>query len=175
MTLAAADLNALGDEELTTVLVGAAAVLDRRRSVRAANPELADDIARAIRRSLAAGRITKARADELAALLDEVNPSVLLEAHAEEILDLDKPTIACFGARCVLPKVPDLDAFFREDPRRLAELVRAGLRFGGDVRHVVEQVLAEADRLGIDEEVADRVILRAIRENRKERSGGRAG
>jgi hypothetical protein len=159
--LSTADLNALGVEQLQRIVD----TLARLREHQEVEPELRATILRRVAEALSCGRITDEQAQAIRAELDEVVPSVVLQGHLEELVDLNRPALGAFP-RQKPARALDLEAFYRKDPLLLAELVRAGLRFGGDIRHIVQSVLAEADRLGIDPEVADKVVLQAVREAR---------
>ncbi len=68
-----------------------------------------------------------------------------------------------FPRPAVGTEAPNLDEWLIEDPRRLANVVREAVRFGGDLKWVVAAILAEADRLGIPEAVADEIVGTALR------------
>ena len=45
--------------------------------------------------------------------------------------------------------------------------MREAIRFGGDLKSAVAAILAEADRLGIDPDVADEIVTSALRDSRQ--------
>jgi hypothetical protein len=58
---------------------------------------------------------------------------------------------------------PVADAWIREDPRRLADVVAEASLFCDDYKMIAEGVLNLADRLGIDEATADEIVVEALR------------
>jgi hypothetical protein len=97
--------------------------------------------------------------------LDVAHPAVVLEQHWRELI-ADRPTLGAF--RGAFPRrdrvvVPTADEWLREDPRRLGNIVAEVARFTVDLKAITVSVLELADRLGIDEQEADRIVCAALR------------
>jgi hypothetical protein len=164
-----ADADALAARLLELPADDLCAVVDRAEAIRAhrsIDPDLRSDVLRAVDRAVAAGRLPAARANLVRAELDHSTPAAVLEAHADELIE-DRPTLGAFPRAREGVEAPNLDEWLRSDPRRLGNVVREAIRFGGDLKSAVAAILAEADRLGIDPDVADEIVTSALRDSRQ--------
>lgn len=146
--------------------------LEKRRQIRALNPKLRADVERAVHRALTAGGIDEAEAQAIQGELDEAHPSIVLAAHWKELT----PNHSALGAFApaapptrVVPYGPN--NWLREDPSRLAAVVIEISRFCKDEPRVAEAVLDQARRLGIEEDLAVGVIVKALVRARHDRGG----
>ena len=144
--------------------------LERARQFKNHDPELRDDIEKAITAALNDGRITELRALEIEVMLEEAVPSVVLEQTWRELIpNLDRKALGAFPRREIGP-APDLDQWLRDDPSRLAGLVAEMGRFTNDLKRIASAVLDLADKLGIPEDVSDPIVSDALHAlNREQR------
>jgi hypothetical protein len=166
----AARLLDLPADDLLNVVDRAAQI----REHRALDPTLRPDVLRAVDRAVVAGRLDETEAAAIRSELDEARASVVLEANASTLIE-DRPTPGAFPRAREDTEPPDLDAWLRSDPRRLGGIVAEAARFSLDLKAVAAEVLALADRLGIDEAVADDVVVAALRAVASRDGGRRAG
>ena len=138
-------------------------------TVRGTDPELRLAIGRATDRALAAGRIDQATADRIADELDEATSAVVLEAHADALIE-DRPIgeVGPPPARTVVDVRAELAKRLREDPHRLRHVVAFARCLTTDTRRTVELCLAVADAARVDRQTAERVVLAELRESSRE-------
>ena len=136
------------------------AEMQLRHAAREAAPELHAAIARKVDEALAEGRLSEARAAEIRADLDRAHPRAVLLGFYRELVP-DRPALGAFPRAHREPV--DLDAWYREDPLRLAAIVVEMRRFTSDLPRIVEAVLDIADRAGVPADVADSVVTDALR------------
>ena len=140
-----------------------------------ADPELRKDITHALTAALDAGQIDESRALEIDVMLESAVPAVVLEQCWRELIP-NKPALGAFPRRDPAP-APDIDEWYRIDPTRLSGLVQEMGRFTTDIKGIAVAVLDSADKFGIPEDQADRIISEALHalnsEQRKATSNGR--
>ncbi|HUZ20621.1 MAG TPA: hypothetical protein VMU75_08640 [Acidimicrobiales bacterium] len=137
----------------------------RRHEARAADPELRACVLRRAKEAETDGRLTLEEAAAIRRSLDEVAPATVLEAWWRQLI-LNVRFTGAFPRRADPRAAAALpDEWLRADPRRLANVVAEMRRFAPtDLPKVVKAALALADRVGIDPDIADRVICAALRE-----------
>jgi hypothetical protein len=123
--------------------------LRRAHEIKTADPELRRD-----------GRLTEDQATEISAELETTTPPVVLEAHWRELIP-NRPTLGAFPRHEIGP-APDLGEWYRADPERLRRLVAEMGRFSTDLSKIAAVALDAADKFGIPEDVADRIISDAL-------------
>jgi hypothetical protein len=134
--------------------------LQRAHAIKTADPELRRNIERAVTIALNDGRLTEDQATEISAELEATTPPVVLEAHWRELIP-DRPMLGAFPRHEVGP-APDLGEWYRADPNRLRGLVAEAGRFSSDLRLIAASALDAADKFGIPEDVADRIVSDAL-------------
>ncbi len=147
--------------------------LERRSAVRAADPELRQAILRRLEEAVGAGRVSRGRAGVIRAELERVPPSVLLDAHRDEILDLHRPALGAFRRPVDDPYRP-----FKDDPQRLADYMLAGAGVTTDEELLIRAASDLAERAGVPDVVAEPVLvqgLRAVRRTWAEKGVRRGG
>ena len=83
-------------------------------------------------------------------------------AAFDRLVYAPRPALGAFPRRDT-PDAPSVDQWLRDDPRRLAGVIVEAARFTDDLKCIVVGVTNLADRVGIDEEEADKIIAAAIR------------
>jgi hypothetical protein len=131
--------------------------LEKRRQIRALDPEYRTDIERAVRRALAAKRIDEAQAEAIRQELDEAHPAIVMRAHWRVLIP-NRPALGAFLPQPPSRFVAGPDTWLQEDPSRLARVVVEIRRSLNDERRVAEIVLQLAERLEIPEDIAVRSI-----------------
>jgi hypothetical protein len=134
--------------------------LRRAHEIKTADPELRRNIERAVTIALNDGRLTEDQATEISAELETTTPPVVLEAHWRELIP-NRPTLGAFPRHEIGP-APDLGEWYRADPERLRRLVAEMGRFSTDLSKIAAVALDAADKFGIPEDVADRIISDAL-------------
>ncbi|MHB1845328.1 MAG: hypothetical protein ACYCWW_10910 [Deltaproteobacteria bacterium] len=110
-------------------------------------------------------------AERVRAELDEAAPAAVLEAHWPEIVP-NRPALGTFAG--AFPRrnrvvVPTASEWIADDPERLAGVVAEMARFSSDWRAIADATAKLADQAGIAEDVADAVIVQALRAAREAR------
>jgi hypothetical protein len=139
--------------------------VERLRAVRTLDPELRADIMRHV------DRLDPDVAAPILDALDRLPPAVVLEAYFETIVP-NRPTIGAFP-RLSTADAPDPGRWIREDPQRLAAVIQEMARFTDDRRAIAQAALDLADGVGIEEELADRIVSEALRDLNGGRSDAR--
>jgi hypothetical protein len=135
--------------------------LQRAHAIQTADPELRRNIERAVTIALNDGRLTEDQATEISVELETTVPPVVLEAHWRELIP-NRPAPGAFP-RHEAGAAPDLGEWYRADPTRLCGLVAEMGRFSSDLKLIAASTLDAADKLGIPEDVADRIVSDALR------------
>ena len=148
--------------------------INARDQARRADPKLTEAIERRLADAVAAGRLDEAGAAEVRAMLDELHPAAVLKAHRQDLVE-DRPMPAAGVWGSAIGPPPEIDAWYREVPARLAGVVRQMARFVDDRQVIAEGAVAHARRLGIAEDTFIPIIRDAIRALPRNRGGHRAG
>ena len=137
-----------------------------------------------IGRALAARRIDPETAQSARAELEEYGLSVLLAGRWRELTPaavLNRPTVgyyrSAFPRRRNPRQAPDIDQWYRDDPRRLIAYMGEVARFTTDEERVLRVAADFAEQLGIPDPVAEEVLadgLRSVRVSWREKGAGRA-
>jgi len=143
--------------------------LERAADMRQVDPKLRADILRCADEALADGRLAEAEAEAIRCQLDEAHPGAVLEQWWRKLVK-NRPSIGAFPRRTT-PTVPTAGEWLKDNPQRLAGVVREMRRFSDDVPKIVNSVLELADRAAIDAELADRIVCGALRPKGARRVG----
>jgi len=165
VTLDLDDIATQGIEELV-------AELRRRHLPREADPKLYADLGRTIDKALAENRITADSAARMRKELDEISPAAMLESNFHELIE-NRPTIGHY--RRAFPRrdrveIPNVSDWIATDPDRLRGVIAESARFSSDWLAIAENATKLADAAGIPEDVANGIIVDAIRSVRRARA-----
>ena len=130
----------------------------RVHAARASDPRLRADILRRCQQLEDGDLAATIRAE-----LDETHPGVVLEAHWRELIP-NRPALGAFP-RHELIATGSPDQWIKDDPRRLTGVVHEMARFTENLKEIAQGALDLADRLGIDEQEADRIVCAAFRDS----------
>jgi len=148
--------------------------LRRRDAPRKADPGVYRYVLRRLGDLVAERTVSEQKANEIRAELTWAHPRAVLNAHWR-LLIKDHPALGSFSGAfpCrAKPSAPTADEMLRQDPSRLAAVVTEMARFTSDLRAVAQGAIELADSAGIDEALADRIIVAAVRKLREGKARG---
>jgi hypothetical protein len=147
-------------------LEAAVAELERVHRIRQVEPELRENILRALDRAVEIGRLNEGNAEAIRAELDEVDPAVVLEAHWGDLIP-DRPAPDTSSFRREFDSAPNVEAEVRQrvvdDPVRwLGFLVDTGLGLFEKTETIGNAVLTVALRAGMPVDLAKATVRQAL-------------